>query len=90
MIEVKKIVLEEKRELFWKTGNLSEIFRSLVKITRATAQLPGQAMNSIFDALYFIDLKRKPRIVHVKDYIQGFQAGLLFTCKCLLCGTRTD
>ena len=81
MRTIKKIVLEEKKDLFWKSGNLREMLRSIFKIARVTSQLVGQAVNSIFDAVYFIDLERKPRIVHVKDYIQGFQATLLFTCK---------
>ena len=81
MRQIKKIVLEEKKDLFWKSSSISDMFKSVIKISKATGVLPGQAMNSIFDAVYFIDLKQKARIFHVKDYIQGFQATLLFTCK---------
>ena len=81
MRDINTLIMVERRHLFWKTGTLSDVIRSCIKIARACAQIPGQTMNSIFDALYFIDLKRKPRIVHVKDYIQGVQAGLLFSCK---------
>ena len=44
----------------------------------------GQTLDSIFDAVYFLNLKKNPRMIHVKGHIQVVQAFLLYTCKCFV------
>lgn len=54
---------------------------SYKKLVEILVTLLSQIADSLLDALYFVKLKRKPRLIHVPSRIQVFQGFLLYTCK---------
>ena len=74
-------MLVEKRHIFWHSETPRKALQSCWNISRIVGQMVGQTLDSVFDAIYFINLKRSPRMIHVDPKIQVIQAILLFTCK---------
>ena len=40
-----------------------------------------QVGDSLIDAVYFVELKSKSRLIHVPAFVQVIQGGLLYTCE---------
>ena len=65
----------------YSVSSRGEKFKLLLKYLIMLAPFLIQAMDSILDATYFIELKTELRIIHVPPNVQVAQAILLFTCK---------
>ena len=66
--------LEAQRSLF-------ENLMSYKKLLSVLSVLMTQIADSLLDALYFVQIKSKPRLIHVPAHIQAFQGVLLYTCE---------
>ena len=68
-------------ELGMETGHWKENFRMARKIIGLFLPILLQVVDSVLDAVYFINLKTKFRVVHVDPLVQIIQAALLLTCE---------
>ena len=72
------------RNLFGPIGEKRSFFTSLMsckKLLFILSTLMVQVADSLLDALYFIKLKSKSRLIHVPPHIQAIQGLLLFACE---------
>ena len=72
------------RNLFGPVGVKRSFIASLMSYKRLfsiLATLMAQVADSLLDALYFIKLKSKSRIIHVPPHIQAIQGFLLYACE---------
>lgn len=58
---------------------------SYKKLASILSTLMSQIADSLLDALYFVKLKSKARLIHVPFHIQAFQGVMLYTCKLYTC-----
>ena len=66
---------------FWRTDGIIETAKSLKYFMSITTTLFAQVADSVLDAAYFVQLQRKPRLVHVPAWVHGVQGMLLYTCE---------
>ena len=68
-------------ELGMETGHCKENFRMARTLVSLFLPIILQVVDSVLDAVYFINLKTNFRVVHVEPTVQMIQAVLLLTCK---------
>ena len=74
------------RNLFGEIGakrSFIATLKSYKKLMSILSTLMTQIADSLLDALYFVNMKRKPRLIHVPAYIQAFQGVMLYACEYL-------
>ena len=69
-------------ELGMETGHCKENFGMARRLVSLFLPIILQVVDSVLDAVYFINLKINFRLVHVGPTDQMIQAVLLLTCKC--------
>ena len=72
------------RNLYGPFGAKRSFTQSLMsykKLFSILTTLMTQIADSLLDALYFVQMKSKPRLIHVPAHIQAFQGVLLYTCE---------
>lgn len=74
------ILITKDRNLYGDNKAEKSIW-SYKKLVSILSTLMSQIADSLLDALYFVKLKSKPRIIHVPLHIQAFQGVLLYTCE---------
>ena len=74
------MVTTRNRNLYGDRSTEKSIW-SYKKLVSILSTLMSQIADSLLDALYFVKLKTKPRLIHVPFHIQAFQGVLLYTCK---------
>ena len=74
------ILITQDRNLYGDKKAKKSIW-SYKKLVSILTTLMSQIADSLLDALYFVKLKSKPRIIHVPLHIQAFQGVLLYTCE---------
>ena len=61
--------------------SLKATLKSYSKLVPILSTLMIQIVDSLLDALYFIKLKSKSRLIHVSAYTQAIQGALLYACE---------
>ena len=75
--ELRDRIIKSKID-FWKTD---KPIRCWWRFLLLASPMLTQVLDSVSDGMYFLNLKLKPRLVHVPAWVHVFQGILLFTCK---------
>ena len=77
-------LITRNRNLYGQIGEKRSFFVTLMsykKLFGILSTLMSQIADSLLDALYFVKMKSKPRLIHVPAHIQAIQGVLLYACK---------
>ena len=77
-------LITRNRNLYGPIGakrSLSSTLISYKKLLSILSIMMAQIADSLLDALYFINLKSKPRLIHVPAHIPAVQGVLLYACE---------
>ena len=70
----RRVILSKRH--FW---DREQRFRSWIRFLSLTSPMLTQVADSLTDGLYFVNLRLKPRLVHVPSWVHVVQGILLFT-----------